>query len=358
MTSVAVDTIALVFVLACLYGAKPATPLLRGIHPDYLSAGQGKALRGVLSIIIVLHHLGQKNLGLVLLPIFSKVGYLATSVFFFLSGYGLMTQYMHRENYSSCFLRKRMGAVLAPYVLVTLLCWAVYPLLGIPWTFADIFRGFREGTPIVTGSWYIICILMFYVAFRLLMWLCGKRYWLMLPGGLVYCGAYVLFCVKMGYGSWWYNTAPILVMGMAWALFQKKIDVFFGKHYLVAAPVLLFLFLVVYGGKILLNPYIESAWVRVALTWFTTALFNGCVLLLLMQVKLENPLLYFLGEVSLETYLCHYLCIQLLRSPMVWIQNDCLYVLAVLVSSVGTAWIFHRVNGAILRPYYRWLHRG
>lgn len=148
MSSVAVDVIPLVFVLACLYGAKPKKPLLRGIYPDYLSAGQGKALRGILSIVIVLHHLGQKNMGVVLLPVFAKIGYLATSVFFFLSGYGLMTQYMHRENYSRCFLRKRIGAVLVPYVLATLLCWAVYPLLGTPWTFGDILRGFREGRPL------------------------------------------------------------------------------------------------------------------------------------------------------------------------------------------------------------------
>lgn len=357
MSSVAVDAVALVVVLACLYGAKLAKPLLRTIHPDYLSVGQGKALRGVLSIVIVLHHLAQKNMGLVVLPLFAKIGYLATSVFFLLFGYGLMTQYMHRENYSRCFLRKRMGAVLLPYVLATLLCWAIYPLLGTPWTFGDILQGLREGTPIVTGSWYILCILMFYAAFRLLMWLCGKRYWLMLPGGLGFCGVYVFFCVKMGYGSWWYNTVPILVMGMAWALFQEKIDSFFSKHYSVAAPALLLLFVFAYGGKILLNPYIEWGWVRIGLTWFTTALFNGCVLLLLMQVKLDNPLLRFLGEVSLETYLGHYLCLMLLRSPVIWIQSDWLYILAVLVSSVGMAWVFHRVNGVILKPYYRRLSR-
>lgn len=355
MSSVAVDTIALVFALACLYGAKPVKPLLRTIHPDYLSTGQGKALRGILSIVIVFHHLGQKNMGLVVLPLFAKIGYLATSVFFFLSGYGLMTQYIHRENYSRCFLRKRFPTVFVPYVLATLLYWVVYPLLGTPWTFGDILRGFREGTPIVSGSWYIICILMFYVAFRLLMWLCGKHYLLMLPGGLVYCGVYVFFCVKMDYGSWWYNTVPILVMGMAWALFQEKIDGFFMRHSAVAVPGVLLLFLVTYGGKILLNPYVESDALHIALTWITTALFDCCVLVLLMQVKLENPLLRLLGEVSLETYLCHYLCLMLLRSPVVWIRSDWLYVLAVLVSSVGVAWIFRRVNGAILGPYYRWL---
>lgn len=357
MTAVAVDILAVLFALVCLHGAKPAKPLLHTIHPDYLSTQEGKCLRGVLSVVIVLHHLAQKNMGLVLFPVFAKIGYLATSVFFFLSGYGLMTQYMHRENYSRCFLRRRFPAVFVPYLLAILLCWAVYPLLGTPWTFRDILQGFREGTPIVTGSWYIICILLFYIAFRLLMWLCGKRYLLMLPGGLVFCGVYIFFCRRMGYGSWWYNTVPILVMGMAWALFQEKIDGFFTRHSAVAVPGLFFVFLLTYGGKILLNPYIISDGLHIALTWITTALFDCCVLILLMQVRLDSPVLRLLGEVSMETYLCHYLCLMLLRSPVVYIQNDCLFILAVLVISVGMAWVFHRVNGAILRPYYRWLSR-
>lgn len=343
-----IDLLVLLYIGVCLYRLTPCRPLFRSIRRDYLSADSGKSLRGILALGVVFHHLSQANLGGGLLPLFSKIGYLLVSVFFFLSGYGLMKQHMAREDYRRRFLRKRLPAILIPYLLATALYWLGYAAMGDPWTLRYMIREFCQGSPIVSASWYVVCIFLFYLAFWGLMWLCGRRFARMLPGAALFLVGYVLVCRKLGFGSWWYNTAPVLLLGMAWALYQSKIDEFLEKHIAKAIPVALAAFLGIYGGKILLNPYIPSPWVGLLLTWCVAALFVCCVILALAQVRVGNPLLNWVGECSLELYLCHFLVIQLLRSSVVYLHNDLLYGICILLGSLVLARGFHWIDRKLI----------
>lgn len=357
MTSIAVEAVAMGFVLLCLYRAEPARPFSSALHEDFLTPASGKALRGVLSMVVLLHHLSPKVGGILLFPVFSKLGYLTVSVFFFLSGYGLMKQYMGRPGYSRHFLLRRLPAVLFPYLLATALYWLLNRILGISLSLQNVINELRAGTPIVSASWYIICITLFYIGFRVLMLLCGKHYGWMLPGSLVWCGLYIRFCLRSGYSSWWYNTAPVLSLGIAWALREEAISRFFRKHYSKAAPAIFLIFSCVYGLKLYLNSRVWTDLVHIPLTWLAASLFTVCVLLVLMKLRLGNPLLQRLGGISLELYLCHYLFITLLRSELIFLANDFLYVCAVIFCSVAFAWVYHQINAAILSRYNKLLKK-
>lgn len=204
----AVDLLILLLLAACLYPLQLTRPLGRGIRTDYLSVESGRSLRGALSLGILLHHLGQQKMGRILLPLFSKIGYLLVAVFFFLSGYGLMKQHMAKESYRRSFFARRLPAILLPYALATVLYGLLYAALGEPWSIRQILRGLVDGSPMVSASWYILAILFFYCAFGCLMWLFGRRFAWMIPGGAVFLAGYLLLCVKLDYGYWWYNTAP------------------------------------------------------------------------------------------------------------------------------------------------------
>lgn len=351
MTSIAVDLLAVSLLAVCLWGVKPAAPFSRAIHEDYLSPASGKCTKGLLAVVVVFHHLAQATGGAVVFPIFAKLGYLAVSVFFFFSGYGLMKQYLTRENYGRQFLLRRLPPVLVPYLIATVLYWLLYKLVGTPWSWRDILQGLWKGRPIVVASWYILCILLFYIAFRVLMLLCGKHHGWMIVGGILYCGLYVLFCVKMKYGSWWYNTVPVLIFGMVWALQEQKINAFFRKRYWIAAPAAAILFVAVYGVKIFLNSRVHGRLVSVPMTWLTAVLFACCVVLLLMKVKVRGPVLDWLGEHSLEIYLSHYLFMTLFYSRCIVVENDFLYIALVIVCTLAFAWGFHRVNRRVLKAY-------
>lgn len=343
------DLLVLLFLGVILSGLELTRPFGRTIREDYLSADSGRSLRGVLSVGILFHHLGQKRMGLVFLPLLSRMGYFLVSVFFFLSGYGLMKQHMTREDYRRRFFSRRLPAILVPYGVACVLYGLLYAAMGEPWTFRAFLQGLYNGTPMVSASWYILCITLFYIAFGCLMWLCGRHYGWMLAGGGVFLGAYVFFCVKMGYGSWWYNTAPVLLLGMAWALKQQWIDEKLRRSFPGIALGVLFLFALLYGGKLVLNSAVPSPLLHIPLTWCVCCLFVCAVNLLLTQVKLSSPLLAFLGDISLEIYLCQFLLLQLLRSSLCALENDFLYAACVLVGTITFAWVLHRVNRWLMR---------
>lgn len=351
MAAIANDFLIIALAVVLLYKAKPASPFSTAFHEDYLSLESTGNLRGLLSIVIVIHHLAQNVPGLVLFPLFSKLGFQTVAVFFALSGYGLMKQYIRQENYSHKFLRRRLPTIALPYLIATLAFWGGYELMGMHRTPARVLMSFVDGFPIVTPSWFLVGLLMFYVAFRILIALCKKRYRAILVGSVIFCVLYALGCHAAGYGIWWYNTIISIVFGMFWALYEMPITQFFHRRYWIAAPALFLLFFVQYGSKILLNPYIHSITLTVSLTWLTSILFTGCVLVALMKLKFDNPLLRWLGSISLETYLYHYLFILLLRSRVIDITNDFVYVLAVILCTLVTAQAMHWVNTRVLNTY-------
>ena len=355
MTPIAIDLLVVVFAAICLYHVELTKPIMQAVHKDYLSVETGTYVRGLLSVVVLFHHLSMAARGWVLFTIFSKLGYLTVAVFFFLSGYGLMKQYVCKQGYARHFLLRRLPPVLIPYVIATVLYYFLYQFLGEPWSVRAVFKGFLSGTPIVTASWYIICILLFYVAFWLLMHLCGSHHKWMVCGAMLYCAAYVLFCKNRGYGSWWYNTAPVLVLGMFWALHEKKIDALFQKKYWTISVGTAALFVTVYAAKILLRRLMESNWLSLMMTWCVAALFACCVLMVLMKMRLRNPILQYLGERSLEIYLSHYLFIQLFRTDKLPRINDFFYVILVVVCTIVFSHLFHYINQKILKGYMAFL---
>lgn len=77
---------------------------------EWLSASVNKPIRGIACLSILIGHTWRMpNCSLVPKWLFSLVistGYLWVAYFFFMSGYGLMNNYMERVDYSNGFLRK------------------------------------------------------------------------------------------------------------------------------------------------------------------------------------------------------------------------------------------------------------
>ena len=64
--------------------------LLPKFNKDYLSKNSTIAMKSILSILIILHHISQNENIISLLAIFNSVGRLSVSMFLFISAYGLM----------------------------------------------------------------------------------------------------------------------------------------------------------------------------------------------------------------------------------------------------------------------------
>ena len=66
---------------------------------DVLDKYNSNKIKGLLALLIIIHHLSIYIKETILLKVFTIVGVIAVSAFFFYSGYGLMTSYLKKENY-------------------------------------------------------------------------------------------------------------------------------------------------------------------------------------------------------------------------------------------------------------------
>ena len=333
-------------------------PKASGLNPDYLSITTCKSMRGALAILVIFHHLAQKT---ELDPQAGppvRIGFLAVSVFLFLSGYGLQKSHMRSENYRKKFLLRRIPSVLFPYLVVTLLFWAMYAADGQVYSFSDVMKSFVNGEPIAAFSWYIINILIFYVAFWLLMLLFRKKYLLIILGAALWYGAYALFCYKMGYPAYWYSSSHLIVFGVIWATYEDKILSFIKKRYIPAASVCVVLFAALFIIKTYHASEITSKALPLVLTMAVSLLFVPCVILYSLRVRFGNRILEFLGECSLEIYLVQGLFIIGLRGNNVFIESELLWALATVAGSILLGYVLHVVFAKILGGYRRLLKLG
>ena len=60
-------------------------------------------------------------------------------------------------------------------------------------------------------------------------------------------------------------------------------------------------------------------------------------------VIINNKLYRFLGGISLEIYLIHYLVFQILRSKYLFVNNDILFVLLTLFISIVVSFFMHKL---------------
>ena len=349
-----IDLLPVALLAVFVYKSKPLTKG-KGFDNDYLSITAGRSLRGVFAIVVVFHHLAQKMDAGVLFDIFSKFGFLAVSVFMFLSGFGLQKSHMKSESYRKKFLLRRIPQVLFPYIIVNVLFWLMYALDGKIYSVKDIALTFAKGEPLVSYSWYIVNILIFYVVYWLLMLLFKKRYLLMIIGAVVFYIVYAAFCFKMRFNSYWYSSSHLFILGMVWAVYEDKILGIIKKRYIFISAASLVLFLALFIIKSYHPKMVTGKVLPLTITMTASALFMLLVILYSLRVKFGNRILEFLGNCSLEIYLVQGLFIVGLRGNRVFIENELIWAVMTVIGSIVLGFILHVLFAKLLRGYRRLL---
>ncbi len=341
-----IDILPVSVLILFFFNAHLCKPLNR-INRDYLSLETTKCFRGLFALVIVFHHLSKTTDSGMIFPHFFSVGYLAVAAFFFFSGYGLQKSYIEKsERYKKGFLLKRIPGVLLPYIVFTIVYWGANLINGTVYTLADIFKGLINGHPIVSYSWYIICILLFYLFFWLFMMICNKHYNRIILYGCIWCVLWALFCIKMNYDSWWFNASHLLVIGIVWATYEKSIIRFIEQRYCITAAFVVICFAVLFLFRERIPTIFPIQHASTLLSLVTAVIFVCCVLLLSMRIKSGNRIFDFLGEISLEIYLIHGLIIK-----QTAIQNDLIRCTVVLLLTVSLSFVFHIVFSSVLKKY-------
>ena len=352
LNNIIIDILPLSLLILILYKMKPVKPLRALDSTEYLSVDTTKSYRGLFALVVIFHHLSRLTESGVIFHKFTLVGYLAVAYFFFLSGYGLQKSYISKgENYTKGFLLKRLPSVILPYLIIIFAFWLMYFVSGRVFSLKDIGLTFIGGKPFVPYSWYILCIIIFYIVYWLLMLICKKRYFPMILGAAAWYILYCAVCIKLDYGSWWYNTALLPVIGMFWATYEKKLVDFIKKSYFIITPVIIVSFAALFVSYNRIMELVKIPAVSSVLKLPTAVLFVLGVILLSMKFSIGNKVLGFLGEISLEMYISQGLIFNILRGKFIYIKNELLFCAASIVVIIAFSVVFRVSCKFVLKKY-------
>jgi len=377
--------------LSILYGAKFYMP---GKYNDaFLSKEVTGCVKGISIVVVILHHLAGKISGPGHFFAFTRYGYLAVSIFFFLSGYSLMSSVIANPAYIDNFFRRRFTRVYFPVIAVNAITLVLYRFIyGYNWSAAGILKNITGVELIDPVLWFVNAILILYVVFYIAFRFFSRR------AGIILVTAYSLFyfiiCICLGYGAWWYNTAFCFPMGVIAAYKYKELTGFMQKNYMAlgaaviavfcasfymadwwprpeiagmlpvisaaacACMILVLLFKRNYTALAAAVPviilsayYILKRWNYPAYsTGFAVASSISCVLLMLvflMKVKIYNSLWAFAGLISYEMYLVHMKVFNIYFSYLQVKQGYSIYGFLAMV--IITAWVLNKLFNYINR---------
>lgn len=292
-----------------------------------LNLENSNAVKGIAAIAVVLHHISQRVANPGALEIFNNVGYLAVSLFFFYSGYGLMRSYDTKENYLNKFWTNRIPKILIPFVLANILFIIVYPgIFGVSYSIFDIFQ-YILGIKLIDGyKWYIIAMLIFYISFYLIFKYIDRNKAII--GMFLSVTCYVLICKLIGKGIWWYNSVYPFFIGIIFGAYSEFIFDFFRKRY----------FIIFLGVLVVFNQTHKAGELTgdVLMSVISSVFFVLTCVCILMKLEIGNKVLNLLGSISYEIYLVH----RIFLDGLIGVNDKYVYIILCLSLSILLAYIF------------------
>ena len=276
-------------------------------------------LKGILAVLIVLHHLTYE-IETPFLQSFRSWGAPIVSIFFFISGYGLMTSFKNKgKQYLSGFIKHRMfDAVILPFLIALFLYRCIATQL--PNVVNSVLLLVTKGITTLPHSWFVFAILMFYVVFYLSCKISERRSILFLL--TLSSITYSIITWRLGYDRCWYITALAFPTGAFFA--------YHGEAYLKSSfrwtnwviPICLTFI----SGLYLLHNEVGYMLTYVLLPLMVISL---CSLLNVERLA-KVEIIRLLSGISYEIYLCHGIAIFLLNKVGL-IQLSSIYILSVFL---------------------------
>lgn len=321
---------------------------------NYLSIDYTICLRGVMAVLIVFHHISEKDSSGRIFPKLQHLGYLIVAVFFFLSGYGLMFSYLKKgKEYLKSFWRKRILYIIIIYVLITILYWGTKQLLNIGNTnISAVINSLINGHPIANNSWYIVVQIYLYILFWITFYCfnINTKYKLILLATFTFILSFAF--ELLGYSSIWYISNPAFALGLFWAYNRQAIDIWLNEKHLwlaITASLLLFAFFSALPVASFLElPKDEMRLMKMLCRMCSSSIFTIIIILFMRKINFKyNSIWKWLGERSLEIYLIHGIFMILLRNSILYINNDSLWLACVLLLSLASSALFYILNNKI-----------
>ena len=334
------------------------------------------ALKGALSLFIVGTHISslcQPDEALLWLRLCNLLTPLALVFFFFLSGYGLMTQLRLRTlrtpttspgSLWAGWLPRRLWGLLKPflffYAVALFFLFAGFGFDHIPQALAQLKVNFiiwKVGIPgPLTAAWYLLELMalyvFFYFSFRYV-----RRWGRAMLVLILLTLLLMLVAWQVGFGYYWLRYPLCFSVGVAYAIYERSIYKQIKAYRILCLPAVLLL-MGVYTRSVLTFPnhpivlMLASHLAYFALPVMLTVLSKVWGATDLFMRRAHGPVgsaLMWLGGISLETYLLHMSFVNFFRSPVIYIQSPLLYLVVVYTATIFGAYLIARYLRVLVR---------
>ena len=331
--------IIVLLLMTILFGVKKVPYNSTGF--DCMSLDNTMPIRGILAIIVLLHHLSSYYLEFSFISPFKHVGYIAVALFFFLSGYGLSWGYQHKQNYLKNFLIKHILRLYIPY----LICVGVYVVsIGIinrsfP-TLSDILLSLIFLGPTNPVGWYVGELILFYIVFYISFSFTGKKR--IIVFSILYC-LLIVGLLLTPVKDIWTKSIIGFPMGMILYFKRQQIDRLILKKYILSIIVSFCIFALGVLVKILGEIHVVFS---VKLCGNTISCLGSIIVLycILLKLRFGNKFLRFFGSLSYEIYLYHVLLLTILISNSFIKEHSLACFCLVLTSTILISYVVHKIN--------------
>ncbi|MCR4671314.1 MAG: acyltransferase [Saccharofermentans sp.] len=338
-----------------------------------------KEIQGFLAIFIMFHQtvviLEKTNLNLGEMTFFYFYGILAVAFFFFCSGFGLIKRWTTDQSYIKGFMRRRVFTVLVPFFI----CNYIYLTdalinnirIGSHYGFGAVICSFFGIFLVNNQMWFAVEIMILYVVFRIVFAKVKKP----LTGILIMTGVVLIMILAgllsghsespdMSYwfmGEWWYNTLLMFPLGMLYAYKEERINRVLKKAFvsiLIASSVIFLLMdqlhrYLVTEKTIYWTEYMGSdhqlldKLFGLGQETVFEIIFLMIVITLMSLFKFSNPVLKFLGKISLEIIMLNYI----MANRLLFLCEQygiMVYLPAVALSTIAASSVVYIIKNIVL----------
>ncbi|MBQ1987147.1 MAG: acyltransferase [Muribaculaceae bacterium] len=314
----------------------------KGLAQNALSINASSTLKAISCIVVIMVHFkeGHQNFAQDAIGSFA---YVAVTIFFLLSGYGMTYSIEHKTDYLKHFWRDRFSSIIIPAIIAKIV--AFFTL----WTCS----GIADYRNLLTANTFVLVLCQFYVLFYFIHKLTflsrnTKNYILI---GIVTVSSIISYIYSLDNGStsiafgW-----PWERMGLAWGIIlymlKNKVYTAFSKFnklhciLLFAIGLILGLSYLKYKTVFMLGGYILKLMLGIALI---------CIALLYLSNRdTTSKIISFLASISYEIYLIHEISMQAIDLILPKIPSGYFIVLTYAVTFI-LAYIIHFISNPIIK---------
>lgn len=346
------DILIILFLIMLFWAFKVAPN--RGFYLRPLTLEHSICLKGICAMLVVFCHISQKAEGGWVFPWLGKnlAEVILASLFFALSGYGVMKQFKHNQTaYLHGFYRKRLGKIFIPGFIIWGICFALERIANPELSLRMVLRQFASSDLIRTFSWFLIAIAVCYVGFGLFM----RWFHSQMPTAIlslcVYLMLYMLICQIIGLDTVWYSSMAAFVVGVVWANWEEDfMSAVRGFYWLFLVAGILLIVGMLWGYLTISKASLNHV-VPILFQWGISMGVTLMLFLLCQKFRFQSVLWGLAGTVSYEIFLVQGIILYLFRNDTYYVRTDIVYAVTVVVLSVVCGIVLHFVSKGVTFVY-------